>query len=377
MPKKILYRFVFNRKNKLNGHGKALIQLRLTKSSTQKYISTGVYITPKCWDEKKQEVKQVPNKIEINKYLSDFKSKIEAEEFKQIQQGNELDFNRLTEILNDTPDGDFIKFFEVEAWNSGRTDSTISNYNTCLSHIKRHGKIKSYADITYNNILDFDHYLKKKGLSKSTVHKQHKVLKLFIKKATDKGILKFEKNPYLRFKPDAPEPTDRKYLTAEELSKIESKDFEICRIARVRDMFILSCYTGIGFKDLESFTKEDIEFEDDVEWITNKRIKTNSYYTVPVFPKAKAILERYDYVLPIITNQRTNAYLKEIADLCGIKKRLTFHMARHTFATTVTLSNDVPIETVSKMLGHSNIKTTQIYAKILKHKILNDTKKLM
>ncbi len=307
---------MFNRKNKLNEHGKALIQLRLTKSSTQKFISAGVYVTPKCWDEKKQEVKQVPNKIEINKYLSDFKSKIESEEFRQIQQGNELDFNRVVEILNDTPEGNFLKFFETEAWNSGRSDSTISNYNTCLSHIKRHGKIKTYSDITYDNIVDFDQYLKRRGLSKSSIRKQHQVLKLFIKKIIDKGVLKIEKNPYLRFKPDAPEPTDRKYLTDDELRKMENKEFGVKRLAQVRDMFVLSCYTGISFKDLENFTKEDIEFEDGVEWITNKRVKTNSFYTVPVFPKAKAILERYGYVFPIITNQRTNAYLKEIADLC-------------------------------------------------------------
>ena len=170
MPRKVKYRFIFNRKDTLNKHGKALIQLRLTKGSTQKFVSTGIYVTPNCWDDDNQEVKRAPNKIELNKYLSDFKSKIEKEEFKQIRDGKELDFNRIKEILDDTPEGSFLKFFEREAGNSGRSDGTINNYNTCLSHVKKFGKIRTYADITFDNIVEFDHYLKKKNLSKATPH---------------------------------------------------------------------------------------------------------------------------------------------------------------------------------------------------------------
>jgi integrase/recombinase XerD len=370
--KKVKYKFVFNRKNRLNKEGKSLIQLRLTKYSTQKYIGTGVYITPNCWDEASCCVKRQPNKIEVNKFLHDFKEKIEKYEYKQLSNGKELDLNRLDDVLHDMPQGDFIAFFEREAENSTRTYNTIRNYRSCLSYLKKFGIIKSFSDLNYKNIVEFDAFLKRSKISNTTVHKQHKVLKFFIRKATDMDILKYEQNPYLKFRPDPPDQTMRRYLTPEELKSIEEKDLHIDRLAKVRDLFLFSCYTGIGYVDLEKLSKNNIVLEDGMEWIVIARTKTGSPSYIPLFPQAKKLLEKYDYKIPIITNQKVNAFLKEIQVLCDINQNLNFHMARHTFATTITLSHGVPIESVSEMLGHSNIKITQIYAKILKSKIRNN-----
>jgi len=190
-------------------------------------------------------------------------------------------------------------------------------------------------------------------------------------------ILKYEQNPYLKFKPDASRAAMRKYLTPEELKRLEEKDLHIDRLAKVRDLFLFSCYTGIAFVDLGKFSKNDITLEDGMEWIVIARTKTGSPSYIPVFPQAKKLLEKYDYKIPVITNQKVNAFLKEIQVLCDINQHLNFHMARHTFATTITLSQGVPIESVSEMLGHSNIRITQIYAKILKSKIKKDTEGLM
>lgn len=151
------------------------------------------------------------------------------------------------------------------------------------------------------------------------------------------------------------------------------------RLEHVRDLFIFACFTGLAYIDVAGLTQDNIRKSFDGNlWIMTKRQKTNTDVNVPLLDIPKMILKKYkgklpnDKILPIISNQKLNAYLKEIADVCGIKKNLTFHLARHTFATTTTLSKGVPIETVSKMLGHTNIETTQIYARITNSKIGSD-----
>lgn len=175
---------------------------------------------------------------------------------------------------------------------------------------------------------------------------------------------------------------ERGFLTDDELETIEKKEFKIDRLQMVKDMFVFACYTGLSYSDLIQLTPKNIQNGIDGEsWIKTKRQKTNIPVTTPILPEAVEIIERYKKdpranitgtIFPCISNQKINSYLKEIADLCNIEKNLTFHLARHTFATTVTLTNGVPIETVSKMLGHTKISTTQIYARVLEKKIGED-----
>jgi site-specific recombinase XerD len=157
------------------------------------------------------------------------------------------------------------------------------------------------------------------------------------------------------------------------------KTFATNRIEKVRDMFLFSCFTGLAYADIKKLKRSEIgKGIDGKDWIFTSRQKTDTDSRIPLLPEAMTILKKYegdpqcvnmDRAFPVMSNQRMNAYLKEIADCCGITKHLTFHIARHTFATTVTLSNGVPIETVSKMLGHRDLKTTQHYAKILDKKV--------
>jgi site-specific recombinase XerD len=181
-------------------------------------------------------------------------------------------------------------------------------------------------------------------------------------------------------------PAERKFLTSDELYKIESKEITLPRLQKVRDIFVFCCYTGFAQCDVEALTPSDISTGIDGEkWIIINRKKTDGRSPIPLLPQALAIVNKYKNdpealakgrLLPVNSNQRMNGYLKEIADITGITKNLTMHLARHTFATTVTLSNGVPIESVSKMLGHSSIKTTQIYSKVVDTKISNDMKAL-
>ena len=177
---------------------------------------------------------------------------------------------------------------------------------------------------------------------------------------------------------------ERTALTELELQKMAFMPISIERLALVRDIFLFSCYSGLAYADVKKLRRTDIIIGVDGEkWIISKRQKTDVTARIPLLPPALTILDQYQYhpvcvtegrILPILSNQKMNSYLKEIADSCGITKTLTYHIARHTFATTVTLSNGVPIETVSKMLGHRNLKTTQHYARILDTKISMDMK---
>ncbi len=171
-------------------------------------------------------------------------------------------------------------------------------------------------------------------------------------------------------------------MTEKELQILVEKEFRIDRLNHVKDIFVFCCFTGLAYADVKKLSKNNLVLSiTGDQWIKINRSKTDTRSNIPLLPIAQAIIQKYadnsvlsenERLLPVLSNQKMNAYIKEIADLCEINKNLTFHLARHTFATTVTLSNGVPIESVSKMLGHTSLKTTQHYAKILDRKVNED-----
>jgi site-specific recombinase XerD len=178
------------------------------------------------------------------------------------------------------------------------------------------------------------------------------------------------------------EPVDKEYLTEEELHLVQSKPIKFDRIDQVRDIFVFCCYTGLAYVDAHALKYDNIESDSDGNLrLKIRRQKTGQAAYIPLLPPAIAIIDKYrnhpecirkDVVLPVLSNQKMNAYLKEVADLSGIKKNLTTHAARHTFATTVTLANNISMESVSKMLGHSDMTITKQYARILDRTISNE-----
>ena len=175
-------------------------------------------------------------------------------------------------------------------------------------------------------------------------------------------------------------------MSKDELKKMTKKNFTIPRLELVRDIFLFCCYTGLSYADIKKLKRNEIRKGDDGKlWIFTSREKNDNSSNIPLLDLPKQLMDKYkdrpeckiqNLVLPTLSNQKMNSYLKEIADSCGIHKTITFHIARHTFATTITLSNNVPIETVSKMLGHRDIRTTQHYAKVLDKKVGNDMREL-
>jgi site-specific recombinase XerD len=268
--------------------------------------------------------------------------------------------------------------------------ATHTKFETVLSKLQTFLK-KNYKrsdlflrELNHKFITDFEHFLKTdEKIGHNTTMKYIRNLKKVMNMAVSNDWI--HKNPFDQFKCTS-HKVNREILTIEELAILTDKEFNISRLNEIRDIFLFCCFTGYAFVDVEKLTKADVSTGIDGEkWIFTKRHKTGTVSNVPLLPQAQIILEKYasnEYcqysgkLLPVKSNQKMNAYLKEVADLCDIRKNLTMHIARHTFATTVTLSNGVPIETVSKMLGHTKLATTQIYAQVLENKVSDDMKKL-
>ena len=272
------------------------------------------------------------------------------------------------------------------------SDNTLQHYSTTEKYVKEflEGQFKTtdvyLRVINYKFITDFEYFLRnrrptdhQKPMQNNGVMKHIERFRKVVGLAQRLDWLKIDpfRNYQIKFK-----KVEMGYLEPDELQKIETTKFKLERLEFTKDLFVFSCYTGLAYIDVMQLVPEEIHLGiDENYWIISSRQKTGNPFRIPILPKARLIIDRYinhprskfnGTIFPVISNQKLNSYLKEVADLCNISKNLTFHLARHTFATTVTLSNGVPIESVSKMLGHTSIKTTQIYARIVDAKISED-----
>jgi len=255
---------------------------------------------------------------------------------------------------------------------------TIERYNTCYTHIENFIKEKYKKGDLYLHeinpmfVNDFEYYLKtKRNCCNNTTVKYLKNFKKIIRIALANGWMKADPFSNLKFHIDE---VDLAYLTEKELDAMMNKKIENQRLQQVKDVYLFSCFTGLAFIDAKQLTYDEIEEKEGCYWIKMKRQKTKNWCNVPLLGPAIEIMNKYKnhpqciekgLVLPVLTNQKMNAYLKEIADLCGINKSLSTHTARHTFATTVTLTNQVSMDVVSKMLGHSSVNMTKKYARVV------------
>lgn len=265
---------------------------------------------------------------------------------------------------------------------------TLERYETSLKHTKNFLEWKykitdiEISKIDHAFITDYEFYLRSvRNCANNTAVKYIKNFSKIIKICLANNWI--DRNPFSNYKSKVKE-VERIYLSEEEIQAISDKDFKNERLSLVRDIFLFSCFTGLAYIDVKNLTKNHISLGIDGEkWIFTHRQKTETASKIPILPLTQMIIDRYqdhpqciylERLLPILSNQKMNAYLKEIAGVCNINKELTFHIARHTFATTITLTNGVPIESVSKMLGHKNLRTTQHYAKVLDKKVSEDMK---
>ncbi len=377
-------------KVRVNKQGKCPVRCRITYQQKRKEFSLGLFLKLDCWNSKKQKA-YPPNKENdfINTQLSLIKQDInQAFLLLQVNQGSfdVDDIYRQYKGENVKIDVGvyevYLIFLEHLKKLIGKELilKTYQKYETYGKHLKSFIKWKYKSnDVKLSNlkssfIVHYEYYLKtEKNFAQITLNKVLQRFRRAIKFAVAEDYL--DKDPFMLYKAKSVKK-EVVYLTQEELNNLENQDFEIERVQQIKDMFVFCCYTGLAFKEMSVLKKTDIikEFDGNL-WINVQRAKTSRSYKVPLLPQAKKVMEKYDnenseYVLPKMSNPKFNAYLKEIADVVGIKINLTHHIARKTFATTVLLYNDVPMEIVSQLLGHSKIQTTQEhYAKVVQKKV--------
>jgi site-specific recombinase XerD len=263
----------------------------------------------------------------------------------------------------------FLDFMRDNIATAKIRESTRSQKLVSLKALMEYGKIESFADVTVQNIREFDKWLRKDGTrSDVCINNYHKNLKLQTRKACQEGLI--DKDPYELIKFPRGKCKERRPLNETELKKMREMKLPE-REARIRDLFIFAAYTGLAFCDTQDFDFRTMtEQIGDLYYIDGSRLKTGTNFFTPILPPAMEVLKKYNFKLPKISNQKANDILHMIEVRMGLNKPVTFHVARHSFAT-LSLSHDIPIEKVARMLGHKDIKTTQIYAKVLKSTIAN------
>jgi site-specific recombinase XerD len=375
------------------------IYVRIAVDSRRVEISLKRWILPDNWDEVKGKAKGLKDEIKsLNHFLEEVRARL-VENYQELQLHKELITAETIKDMFlglDQKDYTLCKLVEYhnQVMKSTLAWGTMKNYSTTQKYIKEFLKERCrttdiyLCKLSYKFITDFEYYLRNR---EPEDHQKHignngvmKHLERFRKMVTMAVKLEWlDRDPFEKYQLKF-NHYERGFLTEHELARIENKEFRIERLVYIRDIFVFSCYTGLSYIDAMKLAPVNITIGIDGEyWISTNRQKTDEPVRVPILPKAWEMIEKYKTnprsmkkgtIFPYISNQKLNSYLKEIADLCGIEKNLTFHLARHTFATTVTLTNGVPIETVSKMLGHSKITTTQIYAKVIERKVSEDMK---
>ncbi|WP_319228473.1 site-specific integrase [Draconibacterium orientale] len=387
------------RNSRKNNEGKSPVYMRITVNGQRAEVAIKRHIHKDNWENKACKAKGYKSEVkQLNQYLETLKALMNDYHTEMVKMGEEISAQSLkNKFLGISEDRRMlIEVFEYhnhqlkELEGTTYASATIKRYTTTLDHIKAFLVFKYQLNdiplnrLKYSFITDLEHYFKvTRKCNHNTTIKYIKNFRKVINLAIKNEWL--SKDPFAKFQAKIVE-VKREYLLKDELQNIEDLNLTFPRLDIVRDIFVFSCYSGLAYVDVANLTKNNIRLGIDGDlWIITERTKTKSQSNIPLLPKAHELIKKYsrypnkkteDHIFPIFTNQRMNAYLKEIADLASVDKNLTFHIARHTFATTVTLANGVPIESISSMLGHKSIRTTQIYSKVINAKVSEDMDKL-
>jgi len=386
--------FFMKKQRNYTAGGEIPVYLRITVNSKRAEIATGRSCEPDRWHSRSGRATGTKEKYRLfNTCLDQLQNQAYDAHLKLVQSGNEITAQAIKDIMI----GKIVKsamLLDAVSEHNERMEAlvgkdyvrgTLNRYKVLYNHLQVFIKMQygsddievGKVDISFFN--NFDYYLRSKSCANNYTVKTIKNLGKIINICCENGTA--ESNPITFYK-GRTKTVDRNFLSQEEIQIILQKRFVSARLEAIRDVFLFCCFTGLAYADVQQLREKDITKGIDGElWIIKNRQKTKVRSSIPLLPNAIELVNKYvghpvcsnlGTVFPVPSNQKMNEYLKEISDLCGIEKKLTSHIARHTFATTVTLLNGVPIESVSKMLGHTNLRTTQHYAKILDMKLSED-----
>lgn len=377
---KVIYNVVYNRKNRLLQNGKALIQIEAYLKGKKRYFSTKIYITPDQWDWKHRRIKGHPNQITLNKQVKDFISELENAELNRRLAGKPFSLDFLVEYTKGNIKSSFIDFSLYECDNSNLQRTTKVDHKTTFRHLSDFRNEIRFDQVTFELLSDFEKHLKAKGLHQNTIKKMFAVIRKYVNLAIDKEYIDLNKYPFRKFRVKSVK-SNREYLTPEELESIEKIRLkphqEYLQLAL--DKFLFAVYTGLRFSDVNAITTDNLILNDGNEWLILEMQKVKEQVRIPVYllfeGKALDIIYKYagpeKVIFPFQNNQVVNLHVAEIARIAKIKKRVTFHVARHTQATYL-LYKGVNITTVQKLLGHKRLETTQIYGKVMDITLINE-----
>lgn len=394
MKTKITLHF-YAKSTKVNANGKLPIYVRLTVNGQRLEFSSKKFIEKTKWSSELAKMKgNTEEARSINSYLDMMRSKVLSAEMELLHKEEELSIENFQSILLEKNKNHrmLIPVFQdhnnkmKELIGKKYAPGTLQRFEVTLNHIQNFLQWKyNVTDIRIDKvdhcfITELEFYLRSvKNCSNNTSVKYVRNFRKIIKICLNNDWL--EKNPFSKYEGKVIE-VDKEFLTEEEIQKIYTKKFINARLELVKDIFIFCCFTGLAYIDVQQLRKDHLGIGiDGNKWIFKNRQKTDTRSKIPLLPIAEELIQKYsdhpkcineDRILPVLSNQKMNSYLKEIGDVCGIQKEITFHMARHSFATSVTLTNGVPIESVSKMLGHKSLRTTQHYAKIVDKRVSDD-----
>lgn len=351
-------KIIFNRKKTASKTTLGTVEIEISSSGKRKWVSTGVRLYINQW--RNGVVVKHPQAFELNNKI--------LQMYHQIAASGD---NPIAVIQA----GLFINWLDNQIeMRADLRESTKKQHKVMARDLRKFGRIVEFKDLTRANILLWNDHLQATGIKQTSLHGYHRRLKPYVKKAFQLGLI--NANPYDLITIARGKSEDIKYITEKERDAIIS--LELSGGAEIaRDLFVFMCYTGLAYADMVRVSRDDIFTDDNgVEYIVDKRQKTNSSYKLMILPKAREVLEKYNYNLNQMSNQKINMYLKGIGAAVRLRIPLTCHVGRHTFATWA-LRNGVRIEVVSKMLAHADIKTTQVYAKVLQEEVSKGFEQLM
>lgn len=375
---KIKYRLVYNRKKQLNKQGTALVQVEASLNQRKVYFKTNIYLKPEHWDKRISQVIVHPQADDLNSMLFEFVLHLQGVELALWKRGVPATLSLLKDAMkkNRPVNVTFPVFAKEYVTHSDRRESTKENLYTTITVLQEFRPGLDFKDITYTFLKDFEVYLREKGNGINTVAKHLRQLRTLVNEAINQGYIHADAYPFRKFKIKQ-EKGRHEFLTPDELKKLENLEVSDRKLRHVLDAFLFCCYVGLRYSDFCQLTPANFIRVNGKRWLHFKSIKTGIELRLPLHllfeGKALAILDRYDITefANLGSNSETNKVLAVITGMARIKKHVTYHTARHTCATLL-IHQGVPITTVQRLLGHTSVKTTEIYSEILSSTIVRD-----